>query len=59
MRFFLLCALVLFVFALIVALGATFVTTWNVWLIAGFIAWVLDQLTGGYVLHGLVAQPRA
>lgn len=46
MRIFLIAALVLFVFALIVAAGSTFVTTWNVWLAAGLIAWVLDQLTG-------------
>lgn len=48
MRLFLIAALVLFVFALIVATGTAFVTTWNVWLCAGLVAWVLDQLTGGY-----------
>ena len=46
MRLFLICALVLFVFALVVAAGATLVTTWEVWLSAGLVAWVLDQLTG-------------
>jgi len=48
MRIFLIAALVLFIFALIVAAGSTFVTTWPVWAMAGFVSWVLDQLTGGY-----------
>ena len=46
MRIFLIAALVMFIFALIVAAGSTFVTTWPDWLCAGLVAWVLDQLTG-------------
>ena len=51
MRVFLLAAFVLFIFALIVASGTAFVTGWNVWLCAGLVSWVLDQLTGGYHLN--------
>lgn len=45
MRLFLIIALILFVFALIVATGTTFVTGWNVWLCSGLVAYILDQLT--------------
>lgn len=58
MRLFLLIALVLFVFALIVATGTTFVTGWNVWLCAGLLSWVLDQLTGGYRFAFAAPPPR-
>lgn len=50
MRIFLIAALVLFIFALITAAGGTFVTTWPVWLCAGFVAWLIDQLFGGYIV---------
>jgi hypothetical protein len=47
MRILLLIALVLFVFALIAALaGPILAAGWNVWLCAGFLAWILDQLVG-------------
>jgi hypothetical protein len=48
MRLFLFIALVLWIFALIVAAGTTFVTGWNVWLIAGLIAFGLDILFEHY-----------
>lgn len=46
MRVFLIAALVMFVFSMIVATGTTFVTDWNVWLTGGFVALVLDRLVG-------------
>ena len=39
-------ALVLLIFALIVAAGNAFITGWNVWLCAGLLSWVLDSLVG-------------
>ena len=50
MRIFLWAALVLFVLALIVAAGGTLVTTWPVWMLAGFVAFMLDALLGGYIV---------
>jgi hypothetical protein len=52
MRIFLIAALFMFVFALIVATGAVFVTAWNVWLCAGLLAWVLDQVVGDRFVIG-------
>ena len=46
MRIFLIAALVLFAFALIVASGTALVTTWNVWLCAGLVSLVLDKVVG-------------
>lgn len=46
MRLFLICAIVLAVFALIVAAGSVFVTSWEVWLSASFLAYLLDVATG-------------
>ena len=42
-----LAAILLFVFALIVATGGTFITGWNVWLCSGLLAWVLDSASIG------------
>ena len=50
MRIFLVAALVLMIFALIVAAGGTFITSWPVWLTAAFVAWLIDQLFGGYIV---------
>lgn len=49
MRLFAVIALVLFAFALIVATGTAFVTGWNVWLCAGLVSWVLDQVVGDHL----------
>ena len=50
-RILLLAALVLFVLALICAITPTTIAgaSYPTWAIAGFIAWVLDQLVGAYV----------
>jgi hypothetical protein len=48
-RLFLLAALVMFIFALIAAAATsgTFLTTaWPVWIAAGLVAYVVDQLLG-------------
>lgn len=50
MRLFLVIALILFIFALIVATGTAFLTGWNVWLCGAFIAWILDQLLGDRII---------
>lgn len=46
MRLFLICAIILAVFALIVASGTVFVTTWHVWLTASVLAFLMDVATG-------------
>lgn len=46
MRLFLLAAIILLVFALIVATGTAFVTGWNVWLCGGILAVLLDKAIG-------------
>lgn len=46
MRLFLIAALIMFIFALIVAAGGSLVTTWPVWVCSGFVAWVLENLIG-------------
>jgi hypothetical protein len=50
LRLFLLIAFVLFIFAVIVASGTAFLTSWGVWLAGGLASWALDNLTGGYAL---------
>ena len=52
MRLFLLIAFILFIFAVIVASGTTFLTTWPVWIAGGLAAWVLDGLVGDRVVIG-------
>ena len=42
----------MFVFALIVATGAVFVTTWTVWLCAGLVALVFDKVVGDRFVVG-------
>lgn len=42
MRIFLLIALVLFVLAALVSMGAQILTGWNVWMLWGFVALTLD-----------------
>lgn len=59
MRLLLLVALVLFIFALIVANGGTILTSWPVWLCGGFIAWVLDQLVGDRAVYRRGPAPPA
>ncbi len=48
-RLFVMAALVMFIFALIAAAAdnQTFLSTgWPVWIAAGFVAWVADQVLG-------------
>lgn len=55
MRLFLVCAIVLLVFALIASVvsGGLFLTAaWPTWAIGALIAWALDQLTGYTVKVG-------
>lgn len=48
MRVFLLVAFILFIFAVIVASGTDFLTTWAVWLAGGLASFTLDALLGGW-----------
>jgi uncharacterized membrane protein len=52
MRLLLLIAFILFIFGLIVASGTAFLTGWNVWLLGGLSAWVLDLLIGDRIHIG-------
>jgi hypothetical protein len=62
-RLFLFAALVMFVFMLIatIATSGTFLSViWAVWLAAGLVAWVVDQLFGGEINFAARARtPRA